>query len=33
MSVGITGKPILMEVKEMRKWDESITKELTIDEL
>lgn len=33
MSVGITGKPILMEVKEMRKWNESITKELTIDEL
>lgn len=33
MSVGTTGKPILMEVKEMRKWDESITKELTIDEL
>lgn len=33
MSVGATGKPILMEVKEMRKWDESITKELTIDEL
>lgn len=33
MSVGITGKPILMEVKEMRKWDESITKDLTIDEL
>lgn len=33
MSVGVTGKPILMEVKEMRKWDESITKELTIDEL
>lgn len=33
MSVGITGKPILMEVKEMRKWDESIVKELTIDEL
>lgn len=33
MSVGITGNPILMEVKEMRKWDESITKELTIDEL
>ncbi len=33
MSVGITGKPTLMEVKEMRKWDESITKELTIDEL
>lgn len=33
MSVGINGKPILMEVKEMRKWDESITKELTIDEL
>lgn len=33
MSVGITGKPILMEVKEMRKWDEGITKELTIDEL
>lgn len=33
MSVGITGTPILMEVKEMRKWDESITKELTIDEL
>ena len=22
MSVGATGKPILMEVKEMRKWDE-----------
>lgn len=33
MSVGITGKPILMEVKEMRKWNESITKDLTIDEL
>lgn len=33
MSVGINGKPILMEVKEMRKWDESITKDLTIDEL
>lgn len=33
MSVDITGKPILMEVKEMRKWDESITKDLTIDEL
>lgn len=33
MSVGITGEPILMEVKEMRKWDESITKDLTIDEL
>lgn len=33
MSVGVTGKPILMEVKEMRKWDESITKELAIDEL
>lgn len=33
MGVGINGKPILMEVKEMRKWDESITKELTIDEL
>jgi hypothetical protein len=33
MSVGVTGIPILMEVKEMRKWDESITKELTIDEL
>lgn len=33
MSVGITGKPILMEVKEMRKWDESIAKDLTIDEL
>lgn len=33
MGVGVTGKPILMEVKEMRKWDESITKELTIDEL
>lgn len=33
MSVGVTGRPILMEVKEMRKWDESITKELTIDEL
>lgn len=33
MSVGVTGKPILMEVKEMRKWNESITKELTIDEL
>lgn len=33
MSVGVTGKPILMEVKEMRKWDESITKDLTIDEL
>lgn len=33
MSVGVTGKPILMEVKEMRKWDENITKELTIDEL
>lgn len=33
MSVGITGKPILMEVKEMRKWDESIVRELTIDEL
>lgn len=33
MSVGATGKPILMEVKEMRKWNESITKELTIDEL
>lgn len=33
MSVGITGKPTLMEVKEMRKWDESITKDLTIDEL
>lgn len=33
MSVGTTGKPTLMEVKEMRKWDESITKELTIDEL
>lgn len=33
MSVGVNGKPILMEVKEMRKWDESITKELTIDEL
>lgn len=33
MSVGITGNPILMEVKEMRKWDESITRELTIDEL
>jgi hypothetical protein len=33
MSVGATGKPILMEVKEMRKWDESITKDLTIDEL
>lgn len=33
MSVGVTGKPILMEVKEMRKWDGSITKELTIDEL
>lgn len=33
MSVGVTGKPILMEVKEMRKWDESIVRELTIDEL
>ena len=33
MSVGVTGKPILMEVKEMRKWDESIARELTIDEL
>lgn len=33
MSVGITGKPTLMEVKEMRKWDESIVRELTIDEL
>lgn len=33
MSVGATGKPILMEVKEMRKWDESIVRELTIDEL
>lgn len=33
MSIGVTGKPVLMEVKEMRKWDESITRELMTDEL
>lgn len=33
MGVGVTGKPILMEVKEMRRWNESIVRELTIDEL
>lgn len=33
MSVSPTGRPTLMEVADMRKWDESIVRELTIDEL
>lgn len=33
VTVSKDGKPVLMEVVDMRKWDESIVKELTIDEL
>lgn len=33
MTVSPAGKPVLMEVVDIRKWDESIVKEMTIDEL